>query len=123
MTGRSQPGPENPSAVLTEVDVREIWRRLVRGDSLRDVARDFGVHHSTIQDIATRDSWTELDLHPALPRARFGRHNLAEWSDDEVQYLVDHTQESIAEQAKALGRTEVAVRLKRSRLGLSHYVK
>ncbi len=56
-------GEDNPSAKLTEADVREIRRRLAIGKKNRvdAIARDFEVTPQTIWGISTRKSWGHVE--------------------------------------------------------------
>lgn len=53
-------GSKNPFATLTESLVREIRAQLAEGRSQTDVARDFGVHQTTISRIYLGQRWKEV---------------------------------------------------------------
>ncbi len=59
--GRYSVGGDNPSAKLTATDVRTIRERRRRGDTLKAIAVDYGVHFSTISLIDRRKKWGWLD--------------------------------------------------------------
>lgn len=56
---RSLKGRKNPSAILTENDVRAIRR--MRGRNNREIGDMFGVHPNTIGSILHRRTWSWLD--------------------------------------------------------------
>jgi DNA invertase Pin-like site-specific DNA recombinase len=47
---------------LTEVDVKGLRRRVIRGESCRSVARDYGVCHTTAERIIKGQSWRHVAL-------------------------------------------------------------
>lgn len=49
-------------AKLIESDVSIIRGRILRGDTLRQIARDFGVCHGTITDIKSGHTWSHVPL-------------------------------------------------------------
>lgn len=58
--GRTARGSRNGSALLTEDQVRQIRKRLVTGDLLREIADDFSVCLATISNINTGKNWKHL---------------------------------------------------------------
>lgn len=50
-------GPRNPSAKLTEDQVREVKQRLAVGESQRSIARCLGIHYNAIWKIAHNLTW------------------------------------------------------------------
>ena len=54
---RSKRGNRNPVRVLSEADIPPIRRQLAAGESLRSVARQYGVHMGTIISIKYGKSW------------------------------------------------------------------
>jgi len=53
-------GENSPTSILTEQDVIKIRELIDEGDlTLREIARIFGVHESTISAIKNRRSWSE----------------------------------------------------------------
>lgn len=64
-TGTSGPrGEGNPSAVLTSRRVSVIKTRLLLGHTQTRIARDEGVHHTTISSIARGRTWTHVEPAP-----------------------------------------------------------
>jgi hypothetical protein len=53
-------GERVATARLTEQDVREIRARAQRGEGPRALARAFGVHHKTVQQVVRRVTWTHI---------------------------------------------------------------
>lgn len=58
--GGSLPGKLNPSAKLGEEDVKKVKEKLRKGQSQASVAREFGVHTSTIHLIAKGKKWKHI---------------------------------------------------------------
>lgn len=50
-------GERNGNVRLTAEDIPDIRRRIAAGDSVRVIARDYGVTKSTIHRIGTRETW------------------------------------------------------------------
>lgn len=63
-------GEQQPTSILTEAQAREI---LISIKPLIELAREYGVHQSTISSIKNRKSWAHLDVphigHAPHPRA------------------------------------------------------
>lgn len=57
--GRQARGESNGQAKLTELDIRGI-RRAAGGKSLRDLGRQYGVHHSIILGIKKGKRWSHV---------------------------------------------------------------
>jgi hypothetical protein len=53
-------GERQHLARLTEISVREIRMRAQTGESLRGLAREFGVQHWTIQSVVKRITWKHV---------------------------------------------------------------
>ena len=53
-------GSSNATAKLTEEDILIIRERIESGDSLRGIARDYGVHYTSIRQIKTGKSWSHI---------------------------------------------------------------
>ncbi len=53
-------GEEHPRAKLTELDVKRIRARCAAGESLRSVARAFGVSRTNIRMIIRRRTWAHV---------------------------------------------------------------
>lgn len=53
-------GVDIATARLTPADVLVIREAMANGESQRSVARRYGVHHSTIRDIATGATWSHV---------------------------------------------------------------
>jgi hypothetical protein len=53
-------GSERPGAVLSEADVLAIRAARARGAIGADLARQYGVHRSTIYHICQRDHWQHI---------------------------------------------------------------
>lgn len=47
-------------AKLTEKDVKEIRKRLAKGEYQKDIAADYGVSRSLVGQIKTRDTWKHI---------------------------------------------------------------
>jgi len=60
INGRTDRGERSPTHKLTEADVREI-RQLVNKESLRSLAKRFGVSHTCIRRAATGIKWSYLE--------------------------------------------------------------
>lgn len=58
--GRTTKGELDYSAKLTEIQVKEIKRRLANGERQGDLAREFGVHSATIFDIFHEITWKHV---------------------------------------------------------------
>ena len=59
--GTDQRGERNPTALLTEVQVRDIFS--LRGKKTRrEIAESFGVGVRTIGDILSRKNWSHVDI-------------------------------------------------------------
>lgn len=65
--GRSLRGDLNHKAKLRDCDVLDIRARAHRGDTLSEIARDYGVSRPNVSLIVTRGSWAHL------PSAASGR--------------------------------------------------
>lgn len=57
---RSKEGEANHQAKLREAGVREIRRRREAGESLKSIARDFGISNRTVSKIARGAIWKSL---------------------------------------------------------------
>lgn len=68
---RSFPGVRNPSAKLTEADVREIRAAIAAGKSHRSLGDRYGVSHTAIKKIGRRETWAHVPDDPPdqLPEA------------------------------------------------------
>lgn len=53
-------GSRNPGAVLTEKEVAEIRSRRTRGETYKQIARDFSVTKQTVGKIARGERWTRV---------------------------------------------------------------
>lgn len=53
-------GERHGMSRLTETQVREIRRRSAEGERNAPLAREFGVHRTTIEDIVQRRTWAHL---------------------------------------------------------------
>lgn len=53
-------GGRNPGAILTSIQVRSIRRLVKQGKTQRVVAKQFGVHHNTINGIVRGRHWTHV---------------------------------------------------------------
>jgi hypothetical protein len=58
--GRSLPGERQPNAKLTDAQALEIIARLQDGEGQRALSREFGVSHTTVNEIALNKRWTHL---------------------------------------------------------------
>jgi hypothetical protein len=58
--GRSRRGTKSCTNILTEKEVLEIRQRYKDGESLKDLASEYGVHQATIHAIHCRRSWAWL---------------------------------------------------------------
>ncbi len=54
-------GEWNPASKLTEADVREIRALSTQGWTREDLARRFGVNHSTVSHVVSGETWAYLD--------------------------------------------------------------
>lgn len=59
--GRKQKGEQHVRAVLKEVEVVQIKRRIRNGDSVCDIASDYGRPHGTIWAISVGRSWRHIN--------------------------------------------------------------
>ena len=50
----------NPMSKLTKQDVSQIIQQLLNGEYVTDIAKDYGVHFTTICDIKNHRTWTEM---------------------------------------------------------------
>lgn len=57
----NQRGEKNPQAKLSARQVRQIRRRLERGESSWSIAKDYPVSHTTVWQIDQGNSWAYLD--------------------------------------------------------------
>lgn len=57
---QSQQGEANPSAKLTEQQVRDIRQFHDDGVSLRELADDYDISHATVWLIVQRRTWADL---------------------------------------------------------------
>lgn len=53
-------GEDNVCSKLTEQDVRQIRRRVDAGETQTGVAREFGVHKTTVQYLYARKTWRHI---------------------------------------------------------------
>lgn len=58
--GRTRRGDTSGTAKLTSANVIEIRRRLSEGEQQTTLAREFGVHKTTVSLIATRKKWKHI---------------------------------------------------------------
>lgn len=65
--GNASRGERNHTAKLTEAQVREIHARFVAGETIDQIAPDYGVHRTTVAYIVRGASWKHLHL----PRTNF----------------------------------------------------
>lgn len=63
--GGGRVGEQHPKAKLTEVQVRELYKRHLAGEPHRELARAFGISESHLTDIVGGRSWRSLVLIPA----------------------------------------------------------
>ena len=56
---KDRAGDRNPNARLSLEAVREARRRHQQGHSIARLARELGVHHSTMADVIKRASWRD----------------------------------------------------------------
>lgn len=61
MPHRRVRGERCHSAKLSESDVRVIRRRVLQGEPMRSIAREYGVGKTAISDIITRHTWAHVD--------------------------------------------------------------
>lgn len=59
-TSRGRKGIEQNNSKLTENDVVVIWNRLLKGDGLSQIARDYNIVPQTIRSIKTRKTWSHI---------------------------------------------------------------
>jgi DNA-binding XRE family transcriptional regulator len=64
--GKTRHGEKGSKAILTEAQVREIYRRVVARESQAVLAAEFGVQRVTINQIIKGRNWRHLNL-PPLP--------------------------------------------------------
>ena len=57
-----RPGEANPPAVLTSVQVEEVWLRAWAGENQRELAEEFGIDRSSVSKIKHGHSWQILGL-------------------------------------------------------------
>jgi len=57
--GTDAVGENNPTAILTEVQVRKI-KRLLQNYTIKAVAEHFGLNYSTIRSISSGDNWSHV---------------------------------------------------------------
>lgn len=55
-------GSKNPAAILNEAKVLEIRKKLMTGDSMKNLANEYGVSEYAIWDIAKYRSWLNVKL-------------------------------------------------------------
>ena len=60
-------------AKLTEDDVKQIIQRLLLGEKVTSIAKEFNVGHVTISDIKTHRNWTHLTDGIVFPNVRKSR--------------------------------------------------
>lgn len=98
--GTSCRGQRNGTNTISEKDASEIRRRCSSGEAYGTVAVDFGVHHSTVGQIARGERWKWLEGAPILaPRAKeFANAKLDEAKVLEIRkrYAAGETQTSIS---------------------------
>lgn len=58
--GVSNRGDRNGKAKFTEADVRVIKARLITGDSVGRIAKDYGVTHGAISNINNKRTWSHI---------------------------------------------------------------
>jgi DNA-directed RNA polymerase subunit RPC12/RpoP len=58
---RQQRGESNPSAVLTEDDVRRLRQRRRDGSTLVALAGEYGIARSTVASIVAGKSWSHVE--------------------------------------------------------------
>lgn len=59
----SRHGARNPNARLTPEAVRWVRESHRQGRSIAEMARELGVHHSTVSDVVNGVSWKEPACH------------------------------------------------------------
>ena len=55
-------GEDNPTSILTELQVKDIINKLSQGMSQKRIANIYGVHRTTISKINTGKYWSHLKL-------------------------------------------------------------
>jgi DNA-binding NarL/FixJ family response regulator len=55
-------GSKSPQSKLTEFDIPVIFQMLAKGTSIREIARIYKVHPSTIHDVRDRKTWKHVIL-------------------------------------------------------------
>ena len=58
---RSTRGERSSNHVLTDESVRDILKRLGKGSSQSELAREYGVSHTTINSVKRNTSWRHID--------------------------------------------------------------
>ena len=53
-------GETNPSSVLTEANVIELRRLVMKGQTYVEIAEKFGIHRDTVYRIANRKLWSHV---------------------------------------------------------------
>ena len=96
---------------LTPAQVAEIRQRYAAGGvTMKTLGAAYGVGYTTIQKIVRGTRWPARDpvmaMMPPPERA---------WSAAEIEYLENHRDDPISEQATALHRSPSAVMVQRSR--------
>lgn len=69
----SQTGERNSYAKLTEDDVRQIVQKLLLGEKVTNIAKEFNVSHVTITAIKMHKNWTHLTQGITFPNIRKSR--------------------------------------------------
>ena len=86
-------GEKHPDAILTESQVRLILSSI---QPLIELAREYGVHQSTISSIKNRKSWAHLDVehigHAASPRANNRKGKGAKLTEDDAKSILLSTE-------------------------------
>lgn len=54
-------GGDNPRALLDAARVRLLRQRAARGESQAELAREFGVHRTTVSAAVTRKIWKHVE--------------------------------------------------------------
>lgn len=92
--GRQPCGERNGHAILTELDVKTIWRLLAKGVTHRAIAAMYGVGPSTIYDIKSERNWryltSQLSARDALEdqgSRRGEKHFLAKLAETDVKTI------------------------------------
>ncbi len=69
-------GEDNPRAILTEIEVRKIWKRIQKGADVEILADKYGVSKSNIRNIANGLSWNQITGLPKYKRKVGKRDNI-----------------------------------------------